>query len=155
MDEETASTRTRWSFYVSVLAIAFSLIHLPQLLTPWLPMSKPLWTLPFVLQTTGITLLSWFAASHADAHPSLRATNFLEVLGQRSLEVYLVAEFLQEFVMYPGKKSGGGAWEGVVRGLQGWGLARSWACLIVSLGWAWTFTGFAYVLKGLGWRLKL
>jgi predicted acyltransferase len=155
IDEETSNKRTRGLFYLVVLAISFFLILVPRLLMHWLPMSKPLWTLPFVLQTTGITLLSWLLASRVDTRPSIRFTNFLEVLGQRSLEVYLAAEILQEFVMYPGKRRGGGTWEGVVGGLQGWGVGRSWACLVVSLGWASVFTMFAYVLKGLGWRLKL
>jgi predicted acyltransferase len=155
IDEVTSNKRTRGLFYLLVLAISFSLTHVPSLLMHWLPMSKPLWTIPFVLQTTGITLLSWLLATHVDTHPSIRFTNFLEVLGQRSLEVYLVAEILQEFVMFPGKRRGGGTWEGVVGVLQAFGVGRSWACLLVSLGWAWVFTGFAYILKGLGWRLKL
>ena len=118
-------------------------------------MSKPLWTLPFVLQTTGITLLSWSAASLVDVFPSVRATRFLEVMGQRSLEVYLAAEILQEFVMYPGKRRAKGVWEMVVRGLQGVGVGRGLSCLLVSLGWAGLFSGFAFALDYFGWKLKL
>ena len=42
---------------------------------------------------------------------------FLEVMGRRSLEVYLAAEITEEFVMYPGKRRGGGIWEVVLSGL--------------------------------------
>ena len=76
-------------------------------------------------------------------------------MGQRSLEVYLAAEVLQEFVMYPGKRRGGGVWEMVVRGLQGVGMGRNWSCLFVSFGWAGLFTGFAFALDYLGWNIKL
>jgi predicted acyltransferase len=118
-------------------------------------MSKPLWTIPFVLQTTGISLLSWLAASLVDIYPSIKATKFLEVMGQKSLEVYLAAEILQEFVMYPGKRRGGGLWEVVVGGLQAFGVPRDWSCLLVSTVWAGLFTGVAYALDYLGWKIKL
>lgn len=118
-------------------------------------MSKPLWTLPFVLQTTGITLLSWLAASFVDMFPSIKATQFLEVMGRQSLEVYLAAEILQEFVMYRGQRRGGGLWETVVRGLEGVGMERNWSCLCVSLGWAGIFTGVAFALNFMGWKIQL
>lgn len=78
-------------------------------------------------------------------------------MGRRSLEVYLAAEILQEFVMYPGKRRGGGFWERIVRWIDaGTGVrGREWSCLVVSFVWAGLFAGFAWMLDRLGWRIKL
>jgi hypothetical protein len=153
---DSSTIRTRITFYLTTLLTTLLLIYpLPSLLSIWLPMSKPLWTPPFLFQTTGITILSWLLASFIDIYPSLRGTQLLEMMGKRSLEVYLAAEILQEFVMYPGKRHGGGMWEGLVRGVEKVGIGRSWSCFLVSFGWAGIFAGFGWILDRLGWRIKL
>src|SRR5204863_824737 len=94
------------------------LIHpIPSLLTIWLPMSKPLWTPPFLAQTIGITLLSWLLASLIDIYPSIQAAGLLEAMGRRSLEVYLAAEILEEFAMFSGKRWEAGLWEEILKGI--------------------------------------
>jgi predicted acyltransferase len=118
-------------------------------------MSKPLWTPPFLIQTLGVTLLSWLFASFIDLYPSLPGTQLIEAMGRRSLEVYLAAEILQEFAMFPGKRPGGGMWETCVRWVIGIGVAREWSCLFVSFCWAGLFAGFGWVLDRKGWRIKL
>jgi predicted acyltransferase len=153
---ETSTPRTRIKFY-SLLTLTSLLLILPttHLLTLLFPLSKPLWTPPFLVQTVGITLLSWVLASTIDMYPSLRGTQWVETMGRKSLEIYLAAEILQEFVMWPGKRRGGGVWEGVVRGLEWVGWGRRWSCLVVSLGWAGVFAGFGILLDFMGWRIKL
>jgi len=128
---------------------------LPTVLQFVVPMSKPLWTPPFVLQTTGVTLLSWLLASLIDVFPSLPGTKIIEAMGRRSLEVYLAAEILQEFAMYPGKRRGGGAWERVVIALTNLEIPRAWICLFVSVCWASVFAGFGWFLDYMGWRMRL
>lgn len=76
-------------------------------------------------------------------------------MGRRSLEVYLAAEILQEFVMFPGKRRGGGVWESIVRGISGMGVNRKWSCFIVSFVWGVVFAGFGWVLDFMGWRIRL
>src|SRR5579859_4931563 len=123
----TSTKKSRISFYTLTLLLSLSLLlPLPPLLTPYLPLSKPLWTPPFLAQTIGVTLLSWLLASLYDLSPVLHipGISLLESMGRRSLEVYLAAEILQEFAMYPGKRRGGGVWEGVVGGLEGTGVGR-------------------------------
>jgi len=150
------TTHSRLIFYLIFLIVCFILIRpLPALLQLVLPMSKPLWTPPFVLQTTGITLLSWLLASFIDIFPSLPGTKVIEAMGRRSLEVYLAAEILQEFAMYPGKRRGGGSWEQVVRALVHLGIPRAWICLCVSVCWAGLFAGFGWFLDFMGWRMRL
>ena len=116
-------------------------------------MSKPLWTPPFLLQTVGISFLSWVLASIVDISPSIWEFPF-EAMGRRSLEVYLAAEILQVFAMYKWNEAGG-PWESVVTVLMWWGVSRPWSCLIVSLIWAFAFAGFGWVLGRFGWRIKL
>ena len=118
-------------------------------------MSKPLWTPPFLVQTTGITLLSWLLASIIDLYPAIRSMQFLEVMGRRSLEVYLAAAIAEEFIMYPGEQRGGSTWEIMLSGLERLGIGRSWSCFLVSFGWAGLFAGFGWVLDWMGWRIKL
>src|ERR1700730_14470272 len=118
---ESSTRRSRFLFYSTFLIISFLLIYpFPSFLTTYLPISKPLWTPPFLVRTIGITLLSWLLASIIDLYPSLPipGITLLEAMGRKSLEVYLSAEILQEFVMYPGKRRGGGLWESVIRGLM-------------------------------------
>jgi len=155
---ESSTRRSRITFYVSLLLLSLLLIHpLPSLFQIFLPLSKPLWTPPFLLQTIGVTLLSWLLASLIDIYPSLPVpgVRLLETMGRRSLEVYLAAEILQEFVMYPGKRRGGGVWEDLVRGICTLGVERRWSCLAVSLGWGVVFAGFGWGLDVMGWRLRL
>ena len=76
-------------------------------------------------------------------------------MGRRSLEVYLTAEIFQEFVMYPGKRFGGGVWGIVVNAVEKVGIGRGWSCFLVSFGWAGLFAGFGFVLDWMGWRIKL
>jgi len=155
---ETSTLTTRLLFYATITTVSTFLIYpLPYFLLPWLPLSKPLWTPPFLLQTTGITLLSWTMASLYDfpSLPYIPGLPTLETMGRKSLEIYLAAEILQEFLMYPGKRKGGGMWEGVVRGLQGMGLGREWACFWVSFGWAVGFGWVGWGLEYLGWKIKL
>jgi hypothetical protein len=76
-------------------------------------------------------------------------------MGRRSLEVYLAAEISQEFLMYPGKRAGGGIWEMAVRQIINIGLTRQWSCFLVSLLWAGVFAGFGAVLDSMGWRMRL
>jgi predicted acyltransferase len=154
---ETSTISSRILFYISMTLSSFLMISpLSYSLNYWSPMSKPLWTPPFTLQTIGISLLSWTLASLYD-FPALRIPGLstLEIMGRQSLEIYFIAEILQEFVMYPGKRRGGGVWEKVVRLMQRSGMPRDWACLVVSSVWA---VGFAMVgtgLNRLGWKIKL
>jgi hypothetical protein len=76
-------------------------------------------------------------------------------MGRKSLEVYLAAEILQEFVMWPGKRRGGGLWEMMVRGVERVGWGRGVSCGIVSLGWAGMFAGLGILLDFMGWRIRL
>jgi hypothetical protein len=76
-------------------------------------------------------------------------------MGRRSLEVYLTAEILQEFLMYPGKRAGGGIWEMIINQIINIGLTRRWSCFLVSLLWAGVFAGFGVILDFMGWRMKL
>ena len=156
ISSETSTVRTKIIFYLSIFLISLFLIHpIPSFLQIWLPLSKPLWTPPFLFQTTGITLLSWLLASLIDIYPMIRGTNLLEAMGRRSLEVYLAAEILEEFMMYSGKRRGGGLWEKIVRGVEGVGLGRAGSCLLVSFCWASAFAWFGWVLDQIGWKIKL
>ena len=76
-------------------------------------------------------------------------------MGRRSLEVYLAAEILQEFAMYPGNRHEGGIWETLVHGLEYLGASRSWSCLVISFLWASMFSGFGIILDRMGWKMKL
>jgi predicted acyltransferase len=120
-------------------------------------MSKPLWTPPFVIQTVGITLLSWILASLIDFYPNIPVPGIplLEAMGRKSLEVYLAAEILQEFVMYPGKRHGGGLWESMVQKVCWIGVERTWSCLLVSLGWGMAFAGFGWIVDLMNWKIRL
>lgn len=165
ISQESSTLRTKITFYFTIIFTSLFLIYpLPSLLSIWLPMSKPLWTPPFLFQTIGITLLSWLLASIIDIRPSSssfsffsisRWTGFLEIMGRRSLEIYITAEILQEFIMYPGERHGGGCWEILVSGLEGVGIGRGWSCFLVSLGWGGMFSGFGWILDRRGWRIKL
>lgn len=155
---ESSTRRSRITFYLLLLLTSLLLINpLPALLHIYLPMSKPLWTPPFLVQTIGITLLSWLFASLIDLYPRIPipGLRLLESMGRRSLEVYLAAEILQEFVMYPGKRRGGGLWERIVGGISGLGVERRWSCLVISVLWAGVFAGFGWVLDFMGWRIRL
>ena len=155
---QASTRRSRIAFYATLLLASLLLIYpLPSLLTVYLPMSKPLWTPPFVIQTVGITLISWLLASLIDVYPSIPipGIRLLEAMGRRSLEVYLAAEILQEFVMYPGKRRGGGLWESIVQKVCWLGMKRTWGCLLVSLGWGMIFAGFGWVLDVMKWKIRL
>jgi len=76
-------------------------------------------------------------------------------MGRKSLEVYLAAEILQEFVMYPGKRRAGGVWETVITLLEKLGVGRAWSCFLVSFVWAGLFAGFGLALDWMGWKIKL
>ena len=79
-----STIRTRMIFYLTLLFTGLLLLHpIPSLLSPLLPMSKPLWTPPFLIQTTGMTLLSWLLASIIDIYPTIQGTQFLEAMGRR------------------------------------------------------------------------
>jgi predicted acyltransferase len=152
----TSTLRSRITFYSILFLSSIAVITpLPYLLTPFIPMSKPLWTPPFLIQTIGVTLLSWLLASVIDLYPAIPGTQLIEAMGRRSLEVYLAAEILQEFVMFPGKRRGGGLWETWVRSVVGVGVAREWSCLLISFCWAGVFAGFGWFLDRKGWRIKL
>jgi hypothetical protein len=88
-------------------------------------------------------------------YPSIQAAGLLEAMGRRSLEVYLAAEILEEFVMFPGKRRGGGLWEKIVQGIEGVGVGRDWSCFLVSFIWAGVFAGFGWALDRMRWRIKL
>ena len=155
---ENSTLRSRIAFYITLLLASLILIHpLPSLLGFYLPMSKPLWTPPFVIQTVGMTLISWLLASLIDLYPSISipGVRLLEAMGRRSLEVYLAAEILQEFVMYPGKRRGGGLWESIIRKVCGLGVKRTWSCLLASLVWGMIFAGFGWVLNVMNWKIRL
>jgi predicted acyltransferase len=148
---QQSTHRSKISFYTTLLIITYLLIHpIPYLLTYLFPMSKPLWTPPFLMQTIGITLLSWILASSID-FPNVHFP-LLETMGKKSLEIYLAAEILQEFAMYSGKRAG--LWEGSV-GLGEGFVAREWSCLFVSFLWALMFAGFGVWLDWMGWGIKL
>jgi hypothetical protein len=151
----SSTIRTRLQFYITLFISSILLIHpLPHLFFPLLPFSKPLWTPPFVTQTIGISLLSWLFASVIDIYPFIPFTTPLQTMGRQSLEVYLAAEILQEFVMYPGKRNGGGMWEVIVGGIEKLGVRRDWSCLLISVVWAGIFTGFGCVFEWLGWKIR-
>jgi predicted acyltransferase len=149
----SSPTRSRLIFY-SVIAFASCILIYPLPLLFPLPLSKPLWTPPFLLQTIGISLLSWLLASLVDVYPSLKISP-LEAMGRRSLEVYLAAEILQEFAMYPGKRTSGSLWEGIVKLVMDFGVSRRWGCLLLSTVWAGVFAAFGWILDRYEWRIKL
>jgi predicted acyltransferase len=128
---------------------------LPHILSSLLPFSKPLWTPPFLVQTIGVSLLSWTFASILDICPSISFVKPLETMGRYSLEIYLAAEILQEFIMFPGKRNGGGLWEVLVSWVEDIGIGRSLSCLFVSFCWAVSFAWFGSALDLLGWKMKL
>ena len=73
-------------------------------------------------------------------------------MGRRSLEVYLCAEILLKFAMYP--RSTGGLWGLVVRELTRFGIERKWSCLMMSCCWAGVFAALGFVLDLAGWKIK-
>lgn len=151
-----STKRSRVLFYTSLSTACLILIFpLPILLSYLFPISKPLWTPPFLVQTAGISILSWLLASIIDIYPSIRSLSPLEALGRRSLEIYLLAEILQEFAMHPGKRTGEGLWDKAVQGLVEIGMGRGTSCLVVSCIWSLMFTGIGVMLDRLGWRLRL
>ena len=96
-----------WHFYGRFIGLLLVLIPIPWLLVRFAntPVSKPLWTPPYVFETVIISAAFWLMTAIVDHYPqlvtgtgilnSLLAT--LEVMGQRSLEIYLGGEILQEF----------------------------------------------------------
>ena len=119
---QASTRRSRIAFYATLLLASLLLIYpLPSLLTVYLPMSKPLWTPPFVIQTVGITLISWLLASLIDVYPSI------PIPGIRLLEVLEEAERAGGKIKRPAERADWGGTTGAFADPDGyvWEVAHN------------------------------
>lgn len=74
-------------------------------LPKYAPISKSLWTPSFVLVSSGISILKYFAMDAAYPYLPEIVKSVLEAVGRRSLEVYVVSSLLTMLLKYGGERS--------------------------------------------------
>lgn len=75
------------------------------LLPKYAPISKTLWTPSFVLVTSGVSILKYLAVEKAIPYLPAAVQNLLQVVGKRSLEVYVISTLLTMLFTLGGEQS--------------------------------------------------